>query len=428
MAAFRYQATQGSGAGVQGILEAEDRRGALRQLSERGLFPSLLEPCGPDGGRIVASRKPTPVPPGAAAPSSPAAPAASGGIRFGSGVRRKDVTAFSRELSALLEAGIPIPQALEGIAAEESNPAFREVIDSISHEVKTGVSLSVAMGKFPKLFSSLYVSMVQVGEEAGALPKVVNDLADLLEHDDEVRSEVTSAIAYPLFVLGFGIVTVIILLTVVLPKLFAMLEEMLETLPLPTLILLRVSGFFSHYWWLIGLGVAAAVAGLRAYRKTPNGALAWDQFILRIPAIGTMIRSSALSRFARTLGILVKSGVSLLPALKIVETTVGNRVIASQIAQVAEETRGGDSLAGPLRKLGIFPRNAVQMIAAGEESGQLDEMLSKVAQIEERHLRAKTKTVISLLAPILILIVGGVVGFMVIAILLPIFRMSRGIH
>ena len=427
MAAFRYQAVQGSGAGVQGILEADDRRAALRQLSERGLFPSLLEPCGPDGARIVPPR-PAPAATATAATAVAAPAAASPGLRLGSGVRRKEVTAFSRELSALLEAGIPIPQALEGIAVEEANPAFKEVIDTISGEVKTGVSLSVAMGRFPKLFSSLYVSMVQVGEEAGALPKVMNDLADLLEHDDEVRSEVTSAIAYPLFVLGFGIVTVVILLTVVLPKLFAMLEEMLDTLPLPTLILLRVSGIFSRYWWLIGLGLAAALAGLRAYRKTPRGAWAWDQFVLRVPAIGAMVRSSALSRFARTLGILVKSGVSLLPALKIVETTVGNRVIAAQIAQVAEETRGGDSLAGPLRKLGIFPRNAVQMIAAGEESGQLDDMLGKVAQIEERHLRAKTKTVISLLAPVLILIVGGVVGFMVIAILLPIFRMSRGIH
>jgi type II secretory pathway component PulF len=207
-----------------------------------------------------------------------------------------------------------------------------------------------------------------------------------------------------------------------------MLEEMLDVLPLPTLILLRVSGFFSEYWpWLL-LTVTGAVFGLRWHFKSAEGALQWDRFTLRVPVMGGLVRSAALSRFARTLGILVKSGVSLLPALKIVQTTVGNLVIGGQIAQVSEETRGGDSLAAPLRKLGIFPRSAVQMIAAGEESGQLADMLIKVAQIEERHLRARTRTLISLLAPILILIVGGVVGFMVIAILLPIFRMSRGIH
>ena len=428
MAAFRYQAAQGSGSGTQGVVEAEDRRSALRLLAERGVFPSVLEAV----GGAPASAKPSTA---AKAPSAPAAsapnsgtPAASGGIRLGSGVRRKEVTAFSRELSALLEAAIPIPQALEGIALEESNPAFREIIETIAGEVKTGHSLSVAMSRHPRLFSSLYVSMVQVGEEAGALPRVMNDLADLLEHDDEVRSEVTSAIAYPLFVLGFGIITVIVLLTVVLPKLFSMLEEMLDTLPLPTLILLRVSGFFSHYWPFLLVAAVGAVFGLRYFLKTPRGAWMWDTLVLQVPLMGALVRSSALSRFARTLSILVKSGVSLLPALKIVESTVGNLVIASQIAQVAEETRGGDSLAAPLRKLGIFPRSAVQMISAGEESGQLDDMLAKVAQIEERHLRAKTKTLISLLAPILILIVGGVVGFMVIAILLPIFRMSRGIH
>jgi general secretion pathway protein F len=331
-------------------------------------------------------------------------------------------------MSALLGAGIPIPQAIEAIASEEANPAMKAVVEQIAADVKTGISLSAAMANHPRLFSSLYTSMVRVGEEAGALPQVMRDLAELLEHDDEIRGEVVSAIAYPLFVLGFGIVTVVVLLTVVLPKLFSMLEEMLDALPLPTLILLRVSGFFSEYWpWLL-LTVTGAVFGLRWHFKSAEGALQWDRFTLRVPVMGGLVRSAALSRFARTLGILVKSGVSLLPALKIVQTTVGNLVIGGQIAQVSEETRGGDSLAAPLRKLGIFPRSAVQMIAAGEESGQLADMLIKVAQIEERHLRARTRTLISLLAPILILIVGGVVGFMVIAILLPIFRMSRGIH
>ena len=414
MSAFHYSAMQGSGGVVKGTIEAEDRRAALRLLVGRGLFPSSLTPIVEIGERnATGTVRATP-------PIS--------GFRFGTGIRRKEVTAFSREMSALLGAGIPIPQAIEAIASEEANPAMKAVVEQMAADVKTGISLSAAMANHPRLFGSLYTSMVRVGEEAGALPQVMRDLAELLEHDDEIRGEVVSAIAYPLFVLGFGIVTVVVLLTVVLPKLFAMLEEMLDVLPLPTLILLRVSGFFSEYWpWLL-LTVTGAVFGLRWHLKSAEGALQWDRFTLRVPVMGGLVRSAALSRFARTLGILVKSGVSLLPALKIVQTTVGNLVIGGQIAQVSEETRGGDSLAAPLRKLGIFPRSAVQMIAAGEESGQLADMLIKVAQIEERHLRARTRTLISLLAPILILIVGGVVGFMVIAILLPIFRMSRGIH
>ena len=414
MSAFRYQGGPGSGGEAAGIIEAEDRRAALRLLAARGIFPAALEA----NGQV------------ATAGAVPAVPAVAPGseIRFGTGIRRKEITAFSRELAALLGAAIPIPQALEGIADAEANPALKAVLTGLAGEVRTGSSLSAALARHPKLFSGLYTSMVRVGEEAGALPRVMDDLADLLESTDEIRGEVVAAIAYPLFVLGFGFVTVIVLLTVVLPKLFAMLDEMLDVLPLPTLVLLRVSGFFSQHWpWLL-LGAAGLGALSRWQVRTPAGALWWDGVKLRVPVLGPLVRTAALSRFARTLGILLKSGVSLLPALRIVEATVGNLVLAAQLARVGEETRGGDPLATPLRKLGIFPQSAVQMIAAGEESGKLDEMLGKVAQIEERHLRAQTKTLVSLLAPVLILLVGGVVGFMVLAILLPIFRLSRGIH
>jgi type II secretory pathway component PulF len=191
---------------------------------------------------------------------------------------------------------------------------------------------------------------------------------------------------------------------------------------------LKVSGFLHQYWpWLL-LGGAGTIAAARAAIRTPRGAEAWDRTKLKLPVMGPVFRAAALSRFSRTLGTLVKSGVSLLPALKIVENTIGNLVLAKLISQVAEETRGGDSLAAPLRKLGIFPKTVIQMISVGEETGKLDEMLLKVADIEERHMRARTKTLISLLAPALILVVGALVGFMVIALLLPIFRMSSAIH
>jgi len=414
MNTFRYQAIEASGTTVDGVIEADDRKTALQLLGGRGLFPSSLEACLPAGGApataVVASRTWTP------------------GFRLGRGIKRKEITAFTRELSALLGAAIPIPQALDGLGQEEENLVLRGVVLKLSESVRKGAALSTAMDEHPRLFSKLYVSMVRVGEEAGVLPKVMADLAQLLEHEDEVRSEVLTAVSYPVFVLAFGLFTVTILLTVVLPRLFSMLQDMLKILPLPTLILLKVSGFLHHYWLPMIIGVPVAIAGLGWYLRTPKGAALWDQTKLRLPVMGGMFRAAALGRFARTLGVLVKSGVSLLPGLKIVENTIGNLVLARQIARVAEETRGGDSLATPLRKLGIFPRTAVQMIAVGEETGRLDEMLLKVADIEERHMRARTKTLISLLGPALILVVGALVGFIVIALLLPIFKMSQAIH
>jgi len=414
MKAFRYQAIELNGSPVKGEIEAADRKSALQMLGARGLFPSLLESSAQTGEAAV-------VP--ALTPQPHAGKAHAGGRVSG-----KDITAFTREMGALLGAAIPIPQALDGLGEEEENPALRAIVLKIADSVKKGAALSAALEEHPKLFSKLYVSMVRVGEEAGVLPKVMADLADLLEHEDELRAEVMAAVAYPVFVLCFGCVTVAVLLTVVMPKLFSMLTEMATTLPLPTVILLRVSGFVHAYWIPVLVGLIGAVAGLRWFLRTRRGAEKWDAFKLRLPVLGGVYRAAALSRFARTLGTLAKSGVSLLPALKIVEHTIGNLVLGKLIAQVAEETRGGDSLATPLRKLGIFPKTVVQMISVGEESGMLPEMLLKVADIEERHMRARTKTLVSLLAPALILVVGALVGFMVIALLLPIFNMSQALE
>lgn len=414
MKSFKYKAVDANGASANGAVEAEDRRAAIKILSGRGLFPSNIEE---NAGASASGKK------GDERATDPSESRPAGGH-----VGRKDITAFTRELGALLGAGIPIPQALEGLGEEEENPLLKQIILGISDAVRRGSSLSAAMEEHPKLFTKLYISMVKVGEEAGVLPKVMNDLAELLEHEDEVRGEVMTAVAYPAFVFIFGIVTVMILLTFVLPKLMGMLKEMLSTLPWPTLVLLGVSDFLQHYWWLLLIIIAGVGTGLFYLLRTPEAAIFVDKWKLRLPVMGGVFRSAALSRFARTLGTLVHSGVSLLPALKIVENTIGNLMLAKAIAQVAEETRGGDSLAMPLRRLGIFPKTAIQMINVGEESGKLDEMLLKVADIEERHMRAKIKTLISLVAPALILVVGALVGFMVIALLLPIFKMSRAIH
>ncbi len=233
-------------------------------------------------------------------------------------IRRRDITAFTREIAALLDASIPIPQALESLGQKETNPALRQTVLHLADSVRKGASLSNALEEHPRLFTPLYVSMIRVGEEAGALPRSMNDLAALLEHEDEVRSEVASAVAYPVLVLAFGALTVTLLLTFVLPRLFDMLQEMLQDLPLPTRILLGFSQTFSQFWPWITLATLALAYALHAAIQSPKGRLSWDTLKLRIPYLGDVFRSAALARFSRTLGTLAHSGVSLLPALRIV--------------------------------------------------------------------------------------------------------------
>lgn len=403
MASFRYEAMNEGGGSTQGTIRAEDRRSALRQLESGGLFPLTLESC-PTGTSADDRRATT---------------------RVTGRIRRKEITAFSREMATLLAASITIPAALEGLGEQEENEALGDLIRELGSAVRQGVPLSDAMKSFPEQFSTLYTSMVRVGEESGNLDTVLADLAALMESEDEIRGEVLGAVAYPCFVLIMGVVTTFVLLAFVLPRIFEMIQGMTAALPLPTRILLAVSDFFQDQWpWILGTVVAGLFA-LRAYLKSTAGKLRWDSLKLGLPLLGPVYRASALGRFSRTLGTLTRSGVSLLPALEIVRDTVGNRMVSECIDTVTEETRGGDSLAAPLRKLGIFPPTMIQMIAVGEETGTLDDMLMRVSTIQERLLRDRSRTLISLLAPVLILVVGGFVGFIVIALLLPIFQMSQ---
>ncbi|MFQ5655099.1 MAG: type II secretion system F family protein, partial [Planctomycetota bacterium] len=433
MVSFRYNAIDSDGSPVKGTIQAEDRQGALQVLEGRGLFPTDLQARGarvagnggavsPEPSRSVAAAG---AGVGAAAPAEDAASPSHTAEREGEAPRRpgriprKDITAFTRELASLLEATIPVPAALDGLGRQEENPALRHVTLELASSVRQGNALSAAMRRYPQLFGGLYTSMVEVGEEAGALDRVLADLADLLEHEDEVRGEVLGAVAYPTFVLVMGVLTTFVLLAFVMPRLFDMLEGMVEVLPAPTRMLLAVSEFFQSRWPVLLVATAAAAAGLRWYLRSAAGALRWDGWKLRLPVLGPVLRASALGRLARTLGTLEKSGVSLLPALEIVRHTVGNRRVALGIERVAEEARGGDRLAVPLRRLGLFPPTMIQMIAVGEETGNLGNMLLRVSTIQERLVRRRSSTLISLLAPGMILIVGALVGFIVISLLLP---------
>lgn len=473
MVAFRYKAVGAEGKPVGGTIEASDRRAALNELSGQGLFPSQLEVVdvasvaaapppnstevsGPnrpvDASRATDARRsmspgsmsPESMPPAKMSPEkrpresqSPrdSAYRPDGSIRAdidpqarqrGKGVKRKEVTAFTRQISTLLAATIPIPTALSGLAEQEQNEAFRGVLADLSERVRRGEPLSAAMSEYPRLFPPLYSSMVEVGEESGQLDGVLNDLADYLEDQDEIRGEIMGAIAYPAFVLGFGIITTIILLTFIMPRLLTMLEGMGDALPLPTRILLAVSNVFQAYWpWILGGTIGSIFVGYR-YIQTAEGRYQWDRWRLRWPVLGGLFTCAALARFSRTLGTLHRAGVGLVRALDIVRNTVGNDYLAARVAEVAEETKGGESLATPIRQLDLFPPTMVQMISVGEETGRLDEMLLRVAVIQNKQVRGHASTLVSLLGPILILLVGAAVGFIVISLLLPIFQISQG--
>ncbi len=432
---FRYEARTKSGTASRGVVDAATRQAALNDLAGRGLFPTVLVPEGSPGesepgretGDAAGPVSGGPVSTGTV-PAAPAAPVPLDSERAKTRAKRKEVTAFTRELATLLAAAIPITKALEGLSEQNESEQLRAVIDQLASDVRGGKSLSESMRTFPRIFPVFYTSMVEVGEESGAIAQVLTDLADLLESEDEMRSEVTSAVAYPVFVLVLGFVTAFVLLAFVLPRLFSMLTEMVEVLPAPTRVLLAVADFFGSYWIAILVAIAAAGVAWRLYTRTPAGQLQWDTFKLQLPILGDLFQTSALARFTRMLGTLERSGVPLLQGLEVVRNTVGNLIVSRHIDQVTEETRGGDSLAAPLRRTGLLPPTMVQMIAVGEETGQLDTMLLRVAGMQEQLLRNRSKALISLLGPALILVVGAVVGFIVIALLLPIFQMSQALR
>ncbi|MCA8960032.1 MAG: type II secretion system F family protein [Planctomycetes bacterium] len=455
MTSFRYKAIGSDGRSSTGVIEASDRRSALDLLSSRGLFPSSLELERAHGAPAIVERSESPrkvsgAVNGSSAPKShsPRSPEPRGQGRVGTSrdgdasggaatvgatktarggrISRKEVTAFTRQMSTLLAATIPIPSALDGLAEQAENPALAAVIHEISSEVRRGEPFSAALARHPRLFSVLFTSMVEVGEESGQLGPVLDDLADFLEDQDEMRGEVAAAIAYPAFVLVLGVTTTVVLLTFVMPRLLGIMTGLTDALPLPTRILLAVSEFSANWWHVTLVALVLGGTAFVRWTRTDAGRVTFDRWRLSWPVMGKLFRAGALARFSRTLGTLHHAGVSLLRALDIVRNTVGNQFIAHRILDVAEETKGGDSLAEPIRRLELFPSTMIQMIRVGEETGRLDEMLLKVAQIQEKEMRSQSRALISLLGPLLIVAVGALVGFIVIALLLPIFQISQG--
>ena len=344
----------------------------------------------------------------------------------GGGVKTKDIVVFSRQFSTMVNAGLPILQGLTIVAEQAENPNFRVVMTKVRDDISNGVPLSDAMAKHPKAFTSLYVSMVKAGEQGGILDIIFDRLSEYLEKAEGVTRKVKSAMMYPMVVMTVAILVVVLLMVKVVPVFAEVFISFGAKLPLPTQILFNLSHFLTSWKALLLLAfLALIVFAIQLYRKTKTGAYNWDAMLLKLPIFGVLVQKAAVSKFARTLGTLVKSGVPILDALETVGKTSGNLVIEKAINKARESVREGKTLTQPLRESGVFPPMVTQMVNVGEETGALDTMLSKIADFYEDEVDVAVDGITSIIEPILIVFLGVTFGFIVIAMYMPMFEMGN---
>jgi len=336
------------------------------------------------------------------------------------------VAVFTRQLSTLLGAGMPLVPSLSILMQQEKNPLLKKSLAQIREKVNEGKSLTEAMSEFPKIFQPFYLNMVRAGEASGTINLVLERLADFSENQQALMSKIRSALAYPIIMLIIGTSVIFLLMTFVVPKITGIFTDMNQALPLVTIILIKVSNFLKSFWWLILILLAASVAVFKYMTAgTDTGKRTWDNAKLKIPIMGQINRKIAIARFCRTLSTLLQSGVPLLSAMEIVRNIVNNIVIGDAIHQAARDLEEGKGLSGPLTKSGLFPPLVTEMIAVGEQSGTLEAMLNRIAVAYENESQANIMVMTSLLEPLMILVMGLVVGFIVVSILLPIFEMNQ---
>lgn len=392
MAIYSYRATTLEGKIIEGLIEASDERAVMERLKSTGAIPLKVS--------------------------------APGGLKKSLSLRssKGDVLTFTTELSALLGAGLPLDRSLNILADISDNKEIKNITQAILKSIREGGSFSEALARHPKVFSRLYINMIKAGEAGGILDVVLDKLTEFLESTRELKEYVVSAMIYPVILAVTGSISIIILLTYVLPKFTVIFAEMGSSLPLSTQLLLTASNTMKTYWWLFLPGVAAGVFIFRNYIKTEAGRYKWDVFKLKV--MGDVITKLETARFCRTLGTLIKSGVPLLQALNNAKDVITNSAIASAIDAVSKGAKEGKGIAAPLTEAKIFPSLAMSMIKVGEETGQLDVMLIKVATAYEKNLRVSVKKFMGFFEPVMILVMGVVIGFIVISMLMAIFSIT----
>jgi len=402
MVEFAYKATDLTGRIFEGAMDGRDERAVVEALQKLGYVPIRIEAIQEKGTLLKV-------------------PIAS----YFERISIKDVMVFTQELTTLLDAGLPLDRSLQILTELTEKERFKEVVRDILRQIEAGRSFSEALSAHSSIFPKLYVNMSRAGEMGGILNLILARLGRYLQSTKEMRDYLVSVMIYPTILTFVSGLSIIILMTFVIPRFASIFTDMGKAIPLPTQILLTISQFVRNYWW-VGLGGLLLLwLGARSYLKTEEGKLSWDQFKLRLAVIGELVKQTEAARFARTLGTLLQSGVPILQALQIVRETAGNEVVARAIGEIHTGVKQGSGVAKTLQKLQVFPALAVHMITVGEETGKLDEMLIKVAETYETNLQVALKRFVNLLEPFIILIMGSVVGFIVISMLLAIFSINE---
>jgi general secretion pathway protein F len=407
--AFAYRAANRRGQTIDGVMEAPDVRAVVEQLQRDTYYPIQVTPRGGAG-------------PGARERALGAGLAALGARRVGG----RDLVAFTQRLATLLEAGVPLDRALAIQAELAPSERLRTITSEILTDVRGGTALADAFAKrHPHPFSRLYVNMVRAGERGGVLETTLKRLAEFLEEAQALRDTVVSSLIYPALLTVVGAVAVVFLMTFVIPRFADIFRDLGGAIPAPTRILLAVSGWLQRFWWLLGLGALVVALAARVVLGTARGRLAVDRLVLRLPVVSAVLIEYEVARLARTLGTLLGSGVTLVGALALVKETCSNRHLAAAVGGLGEGVKRGVGLARPMAAAGVFPPLAIHMVRVGEETGRLDAMLLQVGATFEADTRRRLKRLIALAEPAIILVMGLLVGFIVVAMLLAIFSISE---
>ncbi|MGB1714492.1 MAG: type II secretion system F family protein [Arenicellales bacterium] len=405
MASFQYTGTR-EGKSFSGVIEADDRRQAITLLARQGVQLQELadhteESSGSGSGlslRLGGSKK----------------------------IKPRDITILTRQLATLLEAGFPLARALEFVSRQESTGPMSEMVSDLSASIQQGQDFSSALSEYPKYFGNIFLSMVRAGETGGILDAMLVRLAEMREADEALADRFKSAMTYPALMMGAMVIALGVMFAYVVPQFATMFEDMGRALPGPTQILLNVGDFASTWWPAVVAGVVVAGAGFKAWVKTESGAFQWDRTRLEMPVLGNFMAQFAIARLARTAGTLLESGVNLIDAFASAGDVSGNRYISHIMQRALADVRHGKSLAVALADAPVIPSLLREMIALGEESGQVGPMMKRVAEVYDRQTRETVSGITSIIEPFMVLFMGGVVGMVVIALLLPIFEMSTG--
>jgi general secretion pathway protein F len=405
MPVFEYTALNNKGKSVSGILDCESAKAARQKLRTKGVYPVKLTELadvssGKGSGKTVS-------------------------LSFFNKVKSAEIAMMTRQLSTLLGAGFPLVSAIETLIPQTATQAFRKVLSHVKDSIEEGGSLAGAFGEYPNVFSEIYINMVRAGEASGTLEIVLERLADISENQLALTKKVQTALIYPAFMTVAGSGVLFVMMTFIVPKLTSIFTETGSALPTPTKILIATSDFLSAWWWLLAIILVLLISGFSSFRKSKKGRYVLDRIVLGLPLFGDLAAKLAAARFARTLGSLLENGVSLMNALEVVKNVIGNVILSEAVEEAAKEVEQGHELGVAIEATGAFPYLSVQMIKVGEQSGELENMLNKVADVYENEVESTLTGLTTLLEPIIILAMAVVVGFIIFSICLPIFEMNE---